>query len=156
VAERQRGDQVAYVIEQLNRANAEVARLNPLLEAAEQTRRAFEDKLDEAILEQGRIRGELRERYGDDVTRLEHELEDWRKWYAKNLGRARGDREGMMGENKPHRCPRCDGRGKLPYNPDNPYGGAETSAGPWMCPSCFGQGILWWIAPDYLPSPSRR
>jgi hypothetical protein len=43
----------------------------------------------------------------------------------------------------PHRCPICDGRGSVTWDPNNPRATAGTSAGPWTCPTCLGARVLW-------------
>lgn len=43
---------------------------------------------------------------------------------------------------KPYRCPVCDGRGLVPWNPNDPYG-SPMSPLLWDCPPCDGEGVLW-------------
>lgn len=47
----------------------------------------------------------------------------------------------------PHLCPVCEGRGKLQYNPANPFNAGTWSAGStvpvWICHACKGAGVLW-------------
>ena len=44
----------------------------------------------------------------------------------------------------PHRCPVCDGRGQVQFNPAMPFTDG-TSAGPWPCKPCNGTGIVWTV-----------
>lgn len=47
---------------------------------------------------------------------------------------------------KPHRCPVCEGRGKLQYDPVNPFVEVASSAAGvpmWECRPCGGTGIVW-------------
>ena len=44
---------------------------------------------------------------------------------------------------KPYKCPKCDGRGMLQYDPEFPFAEANTTGGPWACPPCGATGILW-------------
>lgn len=44
--------------------------------------------------------------------------------------------------NTPYRCPVCDGRGKVPWDPALPTSTAHTDAGPWTCLPCKGKGVL--------------
>lgn len=43
----------------------------------------------------------------------------------------------------PHKCPKCDGRGQLQYDPRMPFSTGHTSCGPWPCDACGSTGILW-------------
>jgi len=44
---------------------------------------------------------------------------------------------------KPHKCPKCNGTGWLPYNPQAPYMTESTSTQPqWHCDVCVS-GIIW-------------
>lgn len=50
----------------------------------------------------------------------------------------------------PHKCPVCEGRGKLSYDPANPFANSALnfwSAGSimplWSCHACAGTGVLW-------------
>ena len=40
------------------------------------------------------------------------------------------------------RCPKCNGMGWLLYDPDAPFAGANTNAGPWRCPVCIN-GVIY-------------
>lgn len=42
------------------------------------------------------------------------------------------------------RCPICEGKGKVPWNPDNPVEiySEGLKRGPWQCPTCLGQRII--------------
>lgn len=42
------------------------------------------------------------------------------------------------------RCPVCEGRGKVPWNPENPMEAYHEALkrGPWECPTCKGQRII--------------
>lgn len=42
----------------------------------------------------------------------------------------------------PHKCPKCDGKGWLLFDPQMPYATASTSSGPWKCDVCQ-EGVLW-------------
>lgn len=55
---------------------------------------------------------------------------------------AKGD--ALLADKSPHRCPVCEGRGQVLFNPDMPYG-SSASAGPWLCRPCMGSGILWTV-----------
>jgi len=52
----------------------------------------------------------------------------------------------------PHRCPVCEGRGMVQWDPDLPFGDS-ANAGPWPCRACSGTGIVWGSPrPVYVPS----
>lgn len=40
------------------------------------------------------------------------------------------------------RCPVCEGRGCLLWDPRAPYATASTSTGPYRCPTCEGARVL--------------
>jgi DnaJ-class molecular chaperone len=42
----------------------------------------------------------------------------------------------------PHKCPVCEGRGKVPYNFYD-LRGTTTACSEEVCKSCWGTGILW-------------
>jgi len=54
----------------------------------------------------------------------------------------------------PHKCPKCEGYGKLLYDPNNPFGGS-ISTGPWHCNPCGGTGIIWSSDPVIVCKPFR-
>jgi len=43
---------------------------------------------------------------------------------------------------KPYKCPKCDGKGMLTFDPNLPTAQAYISSGPWKCDKCDG-GIIW-------------
>ena len=43
---------------------------------------------------------------------------------------------------KPHKCPKCDGKGMLQYDPKLPFNTTHSSTGPWQCDVC-DLGVLW-------------
>jgi hypothetical protein len=55
----------------------------------------------------------------------------------------------------PHKCPVCNGTGKVSIPPNTPGDvGSWTSdeRGPWDCHACKGTGILWEFDPVNIPS----
>lgn len=49
---------------------------------------------------------------------------------------------------KPYKCPKCEGKGQLLYDPANPFGGVTSSTGPWRCPACNATGIVYTVATE--------
>lgn len=43
---------------------------------------------------------------------------------------------------KPHKCPKCNGTGFLPFDPLMGWQVSTTSCGPWQCNVCQS-GIIW-------------
>lgn len=72
------------------------------------------------------------------------------------MGRlAKGD--ALLANKAPHRCPVCEGRGQVLFNPDLPHS-SGTSCGPWICRPCMGSGILWTVdfTDDLSAAPHRK
>ena len=45
-------------------------------------------------------------------------------------------------QQKPHKCPVCDGRGRVLFDPENPFK-RGSSVQDWACKPCSGSGVLW-------------
>jgi hypothetical protein len=45
-------------------------------------------------------------------------------------------------QSKPHRCPVCDGKGRVLFDPENPHG-HHSAVQDWPCKPCGASGIVW-------------
>ena len=53
------------------------------------------------------------------------------------------------------RCPVCEGRGVVAWDPASPTTTEHTSSGPWTCPTCKGGRVLDWMGnpcPEHCPA----
>lgn len=59
------------------------------------------------------------------------------------------------------RCPVCEGRGSVTWDPALPHATVNTNAGPWVCPTCKGARVLedhgippWSLVPSVPSDPN--
>lgn len=45
-------------------------------------------------------------------------------------------------ELRPHKCPVCEGKSHVPFNPDDPLSVSRDKTS-WPCKPCSGTGVLW-------------
>lgn len=77
------------------------------------------------------------EQFIDAIDEAEHDLE------------SRGSRSPDL-----QRCPICEGRGAVAFNPAMPTSSTDCSAGPWTCPTCNGLRVI--SQPSVSPTPTNQ
>lgn len=87
-----------------------------------------------------------------EITRLEADSVAMMKQIEESQQRRQRFADSLEANLVPHRCPICDGRGQVQFNPAMPFGDG-ASCGPWPCKPCNASGIVWNVWANSRPHP---